>query len=75
MEIRILGPLEVVSGDEHLALGGPNQRALLALLVLHANQPVRRDLLIDEIWGESPPKSADVSLNGYVSKLRSALRN
>jgi len=75
VEIRILGPLEVVSGDEHLALGGPNQRALLALLVLHANQPVRRDLLIDEIWGESPPKSADVSLNGYVSKLRKLLAN
>ena len=75
MDVRILGPLEVVSGAESLALGGPNQRALLALLVLHANQPVRREFLIDEIWGESPPKTADVALNGYVSKLRKILFN
>jgi DNA-binding SARP family transcriptional activator len=73
VEFRILGPLEVVSEDGPLPLGGPNQRALLALLVLHANESVRRERLIDEIWGESPQKTAAVSLNGYVSKLRKLL--
>jgi YVTN family beta-propeller protein len=75
VEFRILGPLEVSSGDELLPLGGPNQRALLAILLLRANESVRRASLIDEIWGESPPKTADVSLNGYVSKLRKLLAN
>jgi len=75
VEFRILGPLEVSSGDELLPLGGPNQRALLAILLLHANESVRRGSLIDEIWGESPPKTADVSLNGYVSKLRKLISN
>lgn len=75
MELRILGPLEVSSGDGPLPLGGPNQRALLALLLLHANAAVSRERLIDDIWGESPPKTAEVSLNGYVSRLRKLLRN
>jgi len=75
VEFRILGPLQVTSGDGPLPLGGPNQRALLALLILHANEAVRRELLIDEIWGESPPRTAHVSLNGYVSKLRKLLTN
>jgi YVTN family beta-propeller protein len=75
VDFRILGPLEVSSDGERLPLGGPNQRALLALLILHANESIRRDLLIDEIWGESPPRTAPVSLNGYVSKLRKLLVN
>ena len=75
VEFRILGSLEVVSGGDPLPLGGPQQRALLALLVLHANEPVNRDRLIDEIWGDSPPRTAPISLNGYVSKLRKVLSN
>lgn len=70
MEFQILGPLEVRSGDGPLPLGGPHQRTLLALLLLHANEAVGRERLIDEIWGEAPPKTAHVSLNGYVSRLR-----
>jgi YVTN family beta-propeller protein len=75
VDFRILGPLEVTSRGERLPLGGPNQRALLALLILHANESVRRERLIDEIWGDSPPKTAAVSLNGYVSKLRKLFTN
>jgi YVTN family beta-propeller protein len=75
VDFRILGPLEVTSCGERLPLGGPNQRALLALLILHANQSVRRERLIDEIWGETPPRTAPVSLNGYISKLRKLLTN
>ncbi|HYL39930.1 MAG TPA: BTAD domain-containing putative transcriptional regulator, partial [Candidatus Binatus sp.] len=56
-----------------IALGGVKQRALLALLVLHANEVVSRDALIDELWGERPPLHAEHSIVVYVSRLRKAL--
>jgi DNA-binding SARP family transcriptional activator len=49
------------------------QRALLALLVLHANEVVSRDRIIDELWGERPPATVAAALNVYVSKLRKVL--
>ena len=59
IEFRVLGSLEVVDQDDHLALGGPKQRALLAILLLHRGEAVSSDRLIDEIWGEQPPASAN----------------
>jgi DNA-binding SARP family transcriptional activator/sugar lactone lactonase YvrE len=56
-----------------LPLGGAKQRAVLALLVLHANELVSLDRLIDELWGESPPDSAANLVQGYVSRLRKEL--
>ena len=56
-----------------LPLGGAKQRAVLALLLLHANEVVSTDRLIDEVWGESPPESAVNMLQGYVSHLRRTL--
>src|SRR5262245_12896782 len=73
MEYRVLGPLEVSDGDGPLALGGPKQRALLALLLLSANRVVSRERLIDELWGAAPPASAVTSLQVYVSRLRKLL--
>ena len=73
MEFRILGPLEVSEGDGILALGGAKPRALLALLLLHANQVVSRDRLIDELWGASPPETAPTALQVHVSQLRKTL--
>ena len=73
MEYRILGPLEVREGDRLIALGGGKQRALLAILLLHRNEAVSVDLLVDELWGESPPASARRTLQAYVSRLRKAL--
>ena len=58
MDFRILGPLEVEDDGRVLRLGGAKQRALLAVLLLHANEAVSRDRLIDELWGESPPEAA-----------------
>ena len=57
MEFRILGPLEVNNRGRPVALAGPSQRALLALLLLHANEVVSSDMLIDGLWGEEPPGS------------------
>jgi YVTN family beta-propeller protein len=73
MDYRILGPLEVADGGRSVALGGDKQRALLAILVLHRNQVVSADRLIDGLWGESPPASALRTLQAYVSRLRRAL--
>jgi DNA-binding SARP family transcriptional activator len=50
MEFRILGPLEVVSNGEALDLGGLKQRALLAVLLLNANEVVSSDRLIEALW-------------------------
>src|SRR5438034_9602623 len=73
MEFRLLGPLEVWEDGRPLALGGTKQRALLAILLLRANEVVSRDVLIDELWGERPPASAAHSLEAYVSRLRKTL--
>ena len=73
MELRILGPLEVVDGKGSISLGGPKQRAVLAHLALQANRVVPAERLIDEIWGEDPPPAARSALQSYVSHLRKAV--
>ena len=73
MEFRILGPLEVRDNGRVLELGGAKQRAVLALLLLHANEVVSLDRLIDGIWGERPPHTAAAAVHGSVSRLRKVL--
>ena len=73
MEFRILGPLDVVEDGRSLELGGPKQRALLAALLLRANEVVSQDALIDDLWGATPPATAAKTLQAYVSRLRKAL--
>jgi DNA-binding SARP family transcriptional activator len=73
MEFRILGPLEAWDGDLEITLGGPKPRALLALLLLHPNEVVPTDRLIDELWGEESPERAAAALRVHVSRLRKAL--
>ena len=73
MEFRVLGSVEATGNEGQLALGAPKQRALLALLLLHANTVVTRDRLVDTIWGDEPPPSAVSSLQVYVHGLRRVL--
>jgi DNA-binding SARP family transcriptional activator/streptogramin lyase len=73
MEFRVLGPLEVEEEGQVLKLGGAKQRALLALLLLHANEAVSRDRLIDELWSSTPPETASAAIQVYVSQLRKLL--
>jgi YVTN family beta-propeller protein len=73
VEICVLGPLEVRVNGAAAALGGPKQRAVLAMLLLHRNEVVARDRLIDGVWGERPPQAAQRSLDSYVSRLRAVL--
>ena len=73
MEFRILGPLEVVQDGEPFALGPAQQRALLALLVLHRGELVSLDRLVNDLWGERAPATAGKTVQVYVSHLRKAL--
>ena len=75
MEFRILGPLELSDEGKVLPLSGSKQRALLAILLLHANQVVSSDRLVDELWGDEPPDSGLTALQVRVSRLRKALGN
>jgi predicted ATPase/DNA-binding SARP family transcriptional activator len=73
LDFRLLGPLEVSAGGELLPLGGAKQRATLALLLLHASEPVSPDRLIDALWGGRPPETAKTALQGYITQLRRVL--
>jgi DNA-binding SARP family transcriptional activator len=73
LEFGILGPLEVRASGTLVHVGGPRQRALLALLLCHANQVVSRDELIEELLAGHPAKSAQRMLRVQISRLREAL--
>lgn len=73
MEFRILGPLEAADGTGPVPLGGDRQRTVLAILLLHPNEVVSTDVLIDQVWGGNPPETAKTALQGYVSRLRRSL--
>ena len=73
MEFRILGPLEVRARGREVPLPGQKPRALLAVLLLHANEVVSSDRLIEELWGEDSPARAGAALRVNVSRLRKAL--
>lgn len=73
LEFRILGPLEVLVEGAPTALGGAKQRAVLAALLLNANEVVSVERLVDEVWGDRSPPSAAHSLEAYVSRIRRLL--
>lgn len=73
IDFRILGSLEVWVGDRLVGLGGEKPRTLLAIQLLHHDEVVSANRLIDDPWRESPPESALRTLQSYVSRLRKAL--
>src|SRR4051794_12028477 len=73
MRYRILGPLEVSDGTGVVPLAQGRQRLLLAVLLVHANEAISNDRLIDALWGEEPPPTAARSLHNLVSSLRKSL--
>lgn len=75
MQFRILGPLEVSDDGRPLEIGPGRQRALLLLLLLHSDEVVSSDRLVDTLWSERPPPTAAKALQGYISQLRRALPN
>jgi DNA-binding SARP family transcriptional activator len=73
VEFRVLGPFEVWVEGRPLELKRRKQRALLALLLLHAGEVVSTDRLIEELWAGKPPKTAIGSLRNVISGLRKTL--
>ena len=73
MQFLLLGPVEAREGERRLAPGGSKQRALLAILLLNANEVVSAERLIDGLWGEEPPATAPKMLQVFVSRLRAEL--
>jgi DNA-binding SARP family transcriptional activator/DNA-binding beta-propeller fold protein YncE len=74
VDFRILGPLEITTDDGPLSLpGGHGQRALLLYLLLHANEVVPTERLIDALWPTEPPATAQKMVQVYVSQLRKSL--
>jgi YVTN family beta-propeller protein len=73
VKFGVLGPVEVRADGAEPRLGGPKPRALLAMLLLHANSVVARGTLIDGLWGERAPPSAGHTLDDYLSRLRKEL--
>jgi DNA-binding SARP family transcriptional activator len=73
VDFRILGPLEAWHEGRPVRVAGERQRALLAILLLHAGEVVPSDRLIDDLWGDSPPSAGATALRVRVSQLRKAL--
>src|SRR3954465_9343809 len=73
MEFRILGPLEVEGDAGAVQLTGGKQQALLALLLLHADRVVPMARLVDDLWGDEVPDSAQKMVQIFVSQLRKQL--
>ena len=73
MEFGILGPLEVRADGSAVELGGRKPRALLAMLALHANQPVSAERVAVALWGEETSPRAVKTVQVYVARLRKAL--
>ena len=69
----ILGPLEVLRSGRAVPLGGPRQRAVLAVLLLQANRVVSADRLVEDVWAGRAPEASVTSLQTYVFHLRRAL--
>ena len=70
---RVLGPLEVELDGRPVDIRAAKVRTVLAVLLVHADRVVSRDLLADVLWGDEPPPSAANTLQTYISQLRRAL--
>jgi DNA-binding SARP family transcriptional activator/streptogramin lyase len=73
VDFRVLGELQVVDGARRIEIPPGKQRSLLVVLLLHRNEAVATDRLVDELWGDSPPAAAEKSVQVYVSRLRKRL--
>jgi YVTN family beta-propeller protein len=75
LEFGVLGPVEVSESGRSLPLGGPKQRAVLADLILNTGTVVSTARLIDDVWGDASPATADHTVEAYIARLRRVLRD
>src|ERR1700678_1866212 len=73
MRFRLLGPLEIRAGADWRGIGAPKWRSLLAALLINAGRVVPADVLISEVWGETPPARSANLISVYVLRLRRLL--
>jgi WD40 repeat protein/DNA-binding SARP family transcriptional activator/class 3 adenylate cyclase len=73
LAFRVLGPIEVLDQYRPLSVGGPKERVILAVLLARVNAPVPVDALIDAVWGDRPPRTAERTVHAYVARLRRTL--
>ncbi|WP_329132877.1 NB-ARC domain-containing protein [Streptomyces sp. NBC_01476] len=73
LRFAVLGPVRAWRGDEPITTGAPQQRALLAALLLRGGRTATAPELVDAVWGESPPNTALAALRSYAFRLRKAL--
>lgn len=73
LRFAVLGPVRAWRGDEPISTGAPQQRALLAALLLRGGRTATASELVDAVWGESPPNTALAALRSYAFRLRKAL--
>ncbi|MDX6310939.1 MAG: hypothetical protein QOF44_403 [Streptomyces sp.] len=73
LHVRLLGPVRAFNGESEIDLGATGPRSLFAMLAMRANTTLTLDELVDGLWGEAPPKSAQGGVYTYVSTLRKAL--
>ena len=73
LRFRVLGPVQAWRGSQPLALGSPQQQAVLTSLLLQQGRPVATQDLVDGLWGDEPPQRAAATIHVYVSKLRKAV--
>lgn len=69
----VLGPLQVLASDAPLPLGGPRQRAVLAMLLAQVDDVVSVTSIVDGVWGDDPPPTAERTLHAYIARLRSLI--
>jgi DNA-binding SARP family transcriptional activator len=76
MQLRLLGPVEILDRTGRVVpVGGPKERAVLALLGIHANEVVSDDRIAHALWADNPPRTAAKTIQSYISRLRRALAN
>jgi DNA-binding SARP family transcriptional activator len=73
LQFKLLGPLSVLSDDRDITPSAPKLREILALLIVRANQRVSMTDLVDELWGAQPPRSAQVTVQTYIHRLRKTM--
>ncbi|MET9399466.1 BTAD domain-containing putative transcriptional regulator [Kitasatospora sp. NPDC002965] len=73
LRFQVLGPVQAWLDGKQLALGSPQQQAVLTTLLLHAGRPVTTQDLVDGLWGDRPPAQAIAALRTYVSRLRTVI--
>jgi WD40 repeat protein/DNA-binding SARP family transcriptional activator len=73
LSFRVLGPLEVERDGRAVAVSGLKERLVLAVLLASADRVVSVDVLVDAVWGERPPRTAERTIHAYIARLRRAL--